>query len=226
MKHILNKSSLINLVLAFLTVFSTFSFSEPPNLSLIKNEVKNYHDSGLYEKELIQVINKAQKYIAHEVLLNQQEKHPQKLAIVLDVDETSLSNYNYMVRRDFTGTHAQFHQDHMAASTPKIGPMLSLYKNALKHGIDVFFVTGRSESERQATEKNLNKAGYNNWSGLYLRPGDYKSPSIIPFKSHARELISQKGYMIIATIGDQYSDIKGGYAKKGFKLPNPYYYLP
>ncbi len=212
--------------MVFLAIFSTPSFSEPPNLSLVKNEVKKYHDSGLYEKELSDVIKKAQTYITSQVLLNRQEKNPQKLAIVLDIDETSLSNYKYMVARDFTGTHAQFHQDHLAASTPRIEPMLTLYKKVLKQGVNVFFVTGRSKSERQATENNLKKAGYSHWTGLYLRPGDYKSKSIIPFKSHARELISQKGYTIIATIGDQYSDIKGGYAKKGFKLPNPYYYLP
>jgi len=35
-----------------------------------------------------------------------------------------------------------------------------------------------------------------------------------------------QGYDILLTIGDQYSDLKGGYADKGFKLPNPMYYLP
>jgi hypothetical protein len=27
-------------------------------------------------------------------------------------------------------------------------------------------------------------------------------------------------------LGDQNSDLTGGYAERGFKLPNPYYYLP
>ncbi|HAU3856875.1 TPA: HAD family acid phosphatase, partial [Legionella pneumophila] len=165
-------------------------------------------------------------YIHQQYLINKNNKHPQKLAIVLDIDETSLSNYDKMVKRDFTGSKEQIHKEILAANSPAIKPMLTLYKNALKQGIKVFFVTGRQESERDATRANLIKAGYTKWAGLYLRPNGYSSPSIIPFKSKAREMIAKKGYTIIASIGDQCSDIQGGYAKKGFKLPNPFYYLP
>ncbi|MGL5741291.1 MAG: HAD family acid phosphatase [Legionella sp.] len=201
-------------------------FADPPNLTLVKNELRNYYDSGLYQKELAQTIQKAMHYIDNQAELNQKAKHQKKLAIVLDIDETSLSNYKYMVQRDFGGNRKEFHKDIMAANAPAIKPMLALYKDALHHGINVFFVTGRHESERQATEKNLIHAGYTNWSGLYLRPNDYSEKSIIPFKSHERKIITEKGYTVLASIGDQYSDLKGGYAQKVFKLPNPYYYLP
>jgi hypothetical protein len=30
----------------------------------------------------------------------------------------------------------------------------------------------------------------------------------------------------VANFGDQYSDLKGGYADRTFKLPNPNYFLP
>ncbi|MCK0183616.1 HAD family acid phosphatase, partial [Legionella pneumophila] len=46
----------------------------------------------------------AQEYIHQQYLINKNNKHPQKLAIVLDIDETSLSNYDKMVKRDFTGS--------------------------------------------------------------------------------------------------------------------------
>lgn len=226
MKRALTKITYTVITLITVLFFSNPIFSEPPNLTLLKNEIKNYHDSGLYEKELTQAIKKAEHYIINQTEINQHKKSPKKLAIVLDVDETSLSNYSYMIKRDFTGTHAQFHNDHIEANAPAIKPMLALYKEAIAHGVDVFFVTGRSESEYDATKNNLNKIGFKKWSGLYLRPNKYTNKSIIPFKSHTRKLIAQKGYILIATIGDQYSDLQGGYAKKGFKLPNPYYYLP
>lgn len=226
MKSLFNKLSLI--ALAFSTVISVSlpSYAEPTNLTLLKNELKKYHDSGDYQNDLTQVVVEAQRYIAEQVLINQKRKNPQKLAIVLDIDETSLSNYHYMIKRDFTGTHAQFHQEIMEASAPAIKPMLTLYKDAVRRGISVFFITGRHQSEFNATAKNLQQAGYTQWAGLYLRPENYAQQSIIPYKSQTRELITKKGYTILATIGDQYSDIKGGYAEKGFKLPNPYYYLP
>ncbi|HAT7072998.1 TPA: acid phosphatase [Legionella pneumophila] len=226
MKQQFYKLPQILISLCLLLILSTPIQAEPPNLSLIRKEIKNYYDSGLYYHELERTIKLAQEYIHQQYLINKNNKHPQKLAIVLDIDETSLSNYDKMVKRDFTGSKEQIHKEILAANSPAIKPMLTLYKNALKKGIKVFFVTGRQESERDATRANLIKAGYTKWAGLYLRPNGYSSPSIIPFKSKAREMIAKKGYTIIASIGDQYSDIQGGYAKKGFKLPNPFYYLP
>lgn len=212
--------------LTLLAICSLPAFSEPANLSLAKNEIKNYHDSGLYEQELTKQILKAQQYLIEEAKAQQLHKKQEKLALVLDIDETSLSNYDKMVKRDFVANHQQIHQEILAANSPPIKPMLALYQTALDHGIKVFFVTGRNESERKATRLNLIKAGYTKWSGLYLRPQNYSQQSIKPFKSQARAMIAQKGYTILASIGDQYSDIEGGHMKKGFKLPNPFYYLP
>ncbi|WP_425169702.1 HAD family acid phosphatase [Legionella sp.] len=222
---LLNKLTFMVLTLNTI-LFSAPIFSEPPNLTIVKNEVKNYYNSGLYQKELTKVIQNAQQFIVHQTIINQKQQPHKKLAIVLDIDETSLSNYKYMSKRDFSGTHEQIHHDIMNADSPAIQPMLALYKKALHHGVKVFFVSGRSQVALDATKKNLVSIGYTQWGGLYLRPDHYTNKSIIPFKSHIRELITQRGYTIIATIGDQYSDLKGGYAKKGFKLPNPYYYLP
>lgn len=226
MKHQFNVLPRIILTLCLTLLYSTPIFSEPPNLSLVRKDVVNYHDSGLYYKDLENKIKQAQQYIVEQARLHKNNKSSNKLALVLDIDETSLSNYDKMVTRDFVGTKEEIHQEIMAANAKVIKPMLALYNTALKQGIKVFFVTGRHESERNATQINLTKAGYKQWAGLYLRPKNYTHSSIIPFKAKAREDITKQGYTIIATIGDQYSDIRGGYAKKGFKLPNPFYYLP
>src|SRR5690606_8704170 len=105
-----------------------------------------------------------------------------------------------------------------AADATVLKPTLELYELALKNGLSIFFVSGRSQSELEATQKNLLKAGYKNWTQMYLKPESYHLQSIIPFKSHARALIEQQGYIILASIGDQYSDFQGGFTKKGFKL--------
>lgn len=221
------KRSLIT-SLAFSTILLTTSnlVAEPPNLSLLIKDIHTYHDSGNYDRELIAVIDKAQHYIDSQVRINNQRKHKRKLALVLDIDETSLTNYDKMVKRDFYGNHEQIHQEILAADAPAIQPMLSLYRHALKQGIKIFFVTGRRTAETDATKTNLLRAGYKDWSGLYMRPDGYHYPSVERFKAHARALICQDGYTVIATIGDQYSDLLGGFAQKEFKLPNPFYYLP
>jgi hypothetical protein len=48
----------------------------------------------------------------------------------------------------------------------------------------------------------------------------------IHYKSATRAHIESLGYDITGNFGDQYSDLKGGYADHTFKLPNPNYYLP
>ncbi len=213
-------------ILSFSLLFSALSFAEPANLTLLQQEILVYHDSGQYEKELTQAILQAQNYIDAEVTANKNQGSKKKLAIVLDIDETSLSNYPNMIKRHFVADRTQIHQDILAATAPAITPTLMLYKDALKKGVVVFFITGRASSELAATETNLKNAGFEHWSGLYLRPDSYNESSIAPFKTQTREAISKQGYTIVASIGDQYSDINGGFTQKGFKLPNPYYYLP
>ena len=44
-------------------------------------------------------------------------------------------------------------------------------------------------------------------------------------KIAARADIERRGFTIIANIGDQNSDLVGGYAEMTFKLPNPFYFL-
>jgi hypothetical protein len=53
-----------------------------------------------------------------------------------------------------------------------------------------------------------------------------KSCGTIAYKSGTRAYLESLGYEIVASFGDQYSDLEGGYADKTFKMPNPNYYLP
>ena len=38
-----------------------------------------------------------------------------------------------------------------------------------------------------------------------------------------RRRIAEQGYTILLSMGDQESDLAGGYAERTFKLPNPFY---
>lgn len=198
----------------------------PVNLTVIKKELRQYHDSGTYIRELTNVANKAKSYIAKRVEENNRLHKKQKLALVLDIDETVLSNYKQLNEHDFGGSAKEINQLIEQGKDTAIKPMLKLYNYARNHQVKVFFVTGRRENERNITAKNLHAEGFNGWQHLYLTPMSYHQKSIVPFKSGTRRSISQKGYTIIASIGDQVSDISGGYAEKGFKLPNPYYFIP
>jgi hypothetical protein len=147
-----------------------------------------------------------------------------KLAVVLDIDETSLSNLSAIEADNFTfGTASQ------AEATNEIGKAipatLQLYNDAKSRGVTLFFITGRGEANRAHTESNLTREGYSGWKQLYLKPAG-STLTTVAYKTGAREDIESQGYKIIANIGDQYSDLAGGHAQSAFKLPNPFYFLP
>jgi hypothetical protein len=52
------------------------------------------------------------------------------------------------------------------------------------------------------------------------------SCATIPYKSGVRAHLEDLGYEIVGNFGDQFSDLKGGFADRTFKLPNPNYFLP
>ena len=45
-------------------------------------------------------------------------------------------------------------------------------------------------------------------------------------EAQAATFLKKQGYKIIENIGDQYSDLTGGYSAATYKLPNPFYYIP
>jgi predicted secreted acid phosphatase len=207
-------------------IISTKSFAEPANLGQLKATLITYQSSGEYDKEVASVIAKAKAYIDDMASQNQKSSKPLKLAIVLDIDDTSLSNYPNISASNFCQNQDEIDKAISSANDPVIAPTLALYNDALNHHIAVFFVTGRRDNMNKATVKNLKDTGFANWSGLYFRPKGDQQPSVIPYKTQARTQIEEAGYTIIASIGDQDSDLAGGHAAKTFKLPNPFYYLP
>jgi predicted secreted acid phosphatase len=89
----------------------------------------------------------------------------------------------------------------------------------------VFFITGRPANLREATERNLKDQGYE-WTGVILQPPGAQFASAADFKAPERRKITDQGYTIVLSMGDQQSDLAGGYAERTFKLPNPIYFLP
>lgn len=221
-----NKTHLICLATFSILAFGTVYAKEPKNLDLTKVSLIKYHDVGEYQKDQAMVIDKAMQYLKTRLDSKKETGKSKKFAIVLDIDETALSNYPDMVKMSFGGTLRQIMDAEGTGTDLAIAPTLRLFHYAKANNVAVFFVTGRTEPYRLATEKNLIKAGYKNWDGLSLKEENYKEKSVSTYKTRARSLIEQQGYDIVLNVGDQQSDLTGGHADKGFKLPNPYYLIP
>ena len=165
--------------------------------------------------------------------MDKRAKTATKPAIVLDIDETSLSNWPEMrvnewarldngpcdLERGPCGHRAW----QSMAQAKAIAPTLALAQRARELGVAVFFITGRPAWLRDATERNLREQGYE-WTGVILKPESPSFPSAADFKAPERRKLTEQGYTIILNLGDQESDLKGGFAERAFKLPNPVYF--
>jgi predicted secreted acid phosphatase len=213
--------------------------SEAPVLNIDKHKDQlTAYQAGDYQADIGLVIDGARTYVENRVEENKKLPTDQmkRLAVVLDIDETSLSNWTNIKINNFAfikgGSCTQepdlacgFDAWILKAITPAIKPTLEFFNFAVARNAAVFFITGRTHSQRVATMANLDREGFQGWLGLRTRP-DGEHGSIVPFKSGERAKIEAAGYKIIANIGDQDSDLAGDSAECGFKLPNPFYFIP
>lgn len=215
----------------------TLEVTRTLNIGQLKNQLRDYYYCGDYEADFAAIGDQARKY------LEQRAHQVNKPAIVLDIDETSLSNWVEIDRDDFGfipgGTCDPLKPNNkpdacgdyaweVSAQATALKPTRDVYQFARNNGVAVFFITGRREGVelRAATEANLKSQGYEGWNDLVMRPANSQgSPSI--FKTAARAAIAADGFTIILNMGDQQSDLDGGkFAERAFKLPNPFYFIP
>lgn len=201
-----------------------------PNLGELKTHLLAYHDctgtDGCYADDLKHQADAAIAWLDQRVA---KARPGEKLAIVLDIDETSLSNWEVEAKDDFGYIASDWSAWEKSEKAPAIPGTLALYNDALAHHVAVFFITGRGESksERAVTEENLTKAGYHGWTGLALREAHAPAQTVSDYKSGERRKIVDAGYTIIVNMGDQFSDLNGlPQAELSVKLPNPFYYIP
>lgn len=72
------------------------------NLIFVKQELENYYASGAYFTEIENVIKPAKENLIDQAEHNTQHE---KLALVLDIDDTSISNYANLKSVDFGGDY-------------------------------------------------------------------------------------------------------------------------
>ena len=208
--------------------------SQPSNLGILKLQLLDYKCFGAYDRDVANVLGDAQAYVGQR---SSAAASGETLAVVMDIDETSVSNWANLAADDF-GFFAKG-ECNLQPSEPcgfdkwietqnpePIKPTRDLFDLAKKSGVKVFFISARREDQRDATVKHLTATGYKDWDGLILKqPSD--PAAVSAYKAIARADIEEKKKIkIIANVGDQLSDLAGGHAERTFKVPNPFYFIP
>ena len=192
----------------------------------LKIELREYHDctgaAGCYQKDLDAQADLAMAFLRKRAA---HRNRGENLALVLDIDETTLSNWDEMSRANFEYNSKDFNAWVMSAQAPAIQGTLRIYELAEDLGVKVIFITGRPETQRASTEANLRLRGFGKWERVILRQADQQKLSAEEYKSVARGEVAEK-FRIVLNVGDQWSDLRGANpAEYSVKYPDPYYFI-
>lgn len=201
----------------FFLIAISFSYSEPENLAKRKKEIRNYYQSGEYDKEINRIIDSAITEV-------NKIKIEDNSAFVFDIDETALSNMSYEKNFDYGFNPSSWNIWIDSAKAPAIPAVKRFYDYLTKVKVKIIFITGRSFDQLEKTKENLEAEHYVKFDTLICKSKEFVGKKAIEYKTSIRKSLSVK-YNIIGSIGDQYSDIEGGYAPLKIKIPNPMYWI-
>jgi predicted secreted acid phosphatase len=210
--------TLINLVVITSILLSFNGCTDRPvNLTVARESVKEYYESGRFDEELTKIINDAkEEFSSIEAKENS--------VVIFDVDETVLDNYELAELMGFGYVYNMIKEWNSEMKTPAISRVKDLYDFLLKKGFKIIFLTGRNFPEYEVTYQNLKQEGYMVFDTLLTQREHEFNLTATEFKSSKRAELTEMGYEIIGTVGDQISDLEGPYHGIQIRIPN-YLYL-
>jgi predicted secreted acid phosphatase len=219
-----------------------------PNIDSVKKAIATYYGdpgtgianktSSPYISEMTKIVTRLKAELPS--LYKKSLRTGKTPAIVLDTDDTMLETYDYEVAQmHFTFDPALNNTDILSEGFVATPGMVDFENYASSLGFKVIGITGRSASQQAASISNVTKVGYTGFttSNYYVKWATGSQPSYITcvtascttveYKAGTRKhLVNDLGYNIALNVGDQWSDLQGGFATHTQKLPNPTYYLP
>jgi predicted secreted acid phosphatase len=226
-----------------------------PNIDSVKSTIRRYYGAtdpanpGIADKTDSPYITEM-KAIETAILAKMPQAPAPNLAVVLDADDTTLWTYDMEDGAMHFNFDPKVQNDDwvMPGKFPATPGMVDFVDAVVAKGYHVYGLTGRGASQEDATLANLEKVGYTQFDNAnFFTKFDSTSPkpdyldchtsvdpaddpakcTTVEFKAGTRKHIEQDlGQTIVLNIGDQFSDLQGGYAMNTVKLPNPTYYLP
>jgi predicted secreted acid phosphatase len=222
-----------------------------PNIDSVKSTIRAYYgasSSGIANKTDSPYITEM-KAIEDKTLASLPTVDPaDNKAVVFDADDTTLWTY------DMEDGAMHFNFDPTLQGTwvhqglfPATPGMVDFVDAVAAKGYHIYGITGRPAAQEDDTIANLKNVGYTEFDNAdfftkfdstspqpdYLdcntgvAPDDATKCSTVEYKAGTRKHIVQDlGQDIVLNVGDQFSDLQGGYADDSLKLPNPTYYLP
>lgn len=181
-----------------------------------------FYESGQHSRYTSKIVQKARSYMRAELhrLPRSERGH---VAAVFDIDDTLLSNYSAEAASGFT--LSTLTPNVLTGSLPPIPQTVRLFKWLQRQGVQMHCITGRESNTADATYTNFARVGLTGKLKIHFKPVQYANSYAETYKTKVRKDIERRQRILI-NVGDQYSDLKGGHAKRAYKIPNPMYFIP
>lgn len=219
----MSRNALLLIVTSALVVLGpgAAALAVPPDYPATPREIREYRDSGRWDRDIKAVTDRARNRLKKRMAGRDAPRRP---ALVLDVDETSLDNYPCLDEAGLTDPDGALAGCVVRFDSRAVEQVRSVFRLARRLDVTVFFITGRPDAIRDGTLRDLRDSGYTGRLRLVMRPDDYDRESVVPYKSGARREIQRRGFRILANLGDQRSDLRGGHSERRYYVPNPMYF--
>jgi predicted secreted acid phosphatase len=191
-----NKRITFYLTLSLTLFLFSCATEKPVNLSIAREEVKKYYESGKFDEELNHVIEEAKKEFEKFEL-------KENSVVIFDVDETAIDNYELAKEMGFGYVYEMNKQWNAELKAPAIPQVKEFYDFLLSKGTKIIFLTGRNFAEYDVTYQNLKNDGYTVFDTLITQIGEEKKMKNKEFKSSKRIWLTKQGYEVVGTVGDQ-----------------------
>ncbi len=197
----MNKKLISILLLTFSLLMNAEDFTEKSLENEAVMAVNWFQTSGEYKALSYQAFNTAKESFL-KIRTNYIGEN--KLAVVVDLDETMVDNSPYAAWRilegkSFSGTTWDERLD--ARDAKAIAGAIEFSKFINSNGGEMFYVSNRTTGKLKETMKNLKSLGFSkvNKDHIYLK-------ETTSDKTKRREEIKSRGYEIAMLVGDQLTD--------------------
>lgn len=205
----------VGLVSTLLVGCSTNKINQTPSKASYSNIELNgklyaavfQQSTAEYQALCIQAFNIATLQL--DLLLK--ENHSKPLAIITDIDETFLDNSPYavqMARKGKVFDEASWNTWTSKGSAQPLAGSLDFFNYAASKGVDIFYVTNRSQNDKQGTLENLKRYNFPFANETHVIVRDTESS-----KETRRQKLSET-HEIAMLLGDNLSDFSVVFDKK------------
>ncbi len=165
-------------------------------------------NSAEYEALCYQAYNSAENYLRQYTGGSDQDGNvivakDQKIAIIIDLDETVLNNSpysGYLVKNNLDYNYDSWLEWVETASAELVPGALEFINNAIRMEVEVFFISNRFEQELEPTIRNMIEKGIQfNEKNVFLRNANSE-------KMSRRDMITS-AFDVVMLIGDNLADL-------------------